>query len=61
LFLHGLFGNKRNLSNLARQLNLPWDSVLLDMRNHGTSRVINSVDTDQTDFYKMASDVLILA
>lgn len=37
ILLHGLFGNKKNWSSVARHLQDDWRVIAVDLRNHGES------------------------
>lgn len=55
LLLHGLFGALGNLVSLARELNAGYQSVRVDLRNHGRSPHAGAMD-----YPTMAADVLRL-
>lgn len=53
IIIHGLFGDKDNLKNLARDLQDSYFCVLVDARNHG-----DSPHTETMSYSDMAADVL---
>ncbi len=52
IFLHGLFGNHRNLLPIARKFENQFNIVLTDLRNHGQSQ-----HNDLIDYESMCDDV----
>ena len=52
VFLHGLFGDGRNLMNIARSLSGDFRCILVDHRNHG-----NSPHAKQFSYKIMADDL----
>ncbi|WP_392562834.1 alpha/beta fold hydrolase [Orbus sturtevantii] len=55
IFLHGLFGNLDNLAILAREFAPYYQTIQIDLRNHGLSPW-----ADDMDYQLMAHDVLAL-
>lgn len=52
VFLHGLFGQGKNFSTIARALEPQWRSLLVDLPNHGASPW-----TEHVDYTEMADAV----
>ncbi len=52
VFLHGLFGQGKNFSTIARALEPQWRSLLVDLPNHGASPW-----TEHVDYVAMADAV----
>ena len=55
VFLHGLFGNHRNLLSIAKQFENDFYCILADMRNHGRSD-----HNDRMDYELMSEDLACL-
>lgn len=53
VFIHGLFGSLSNLGMLARAFEEKYHVVQIDLRNHGKSKHVESMD-----YLEMAQDVL---
>lgn len=53
VFIHGLFGSLSNLGMLARAFEQNYHVVQIDLRNHGKSKHVDSMD-----YLEMAQDVL---
>ncbi len=55
VFIHGLFGDLDNLGRIARAFEDDYDTLCLDLRNHG-----HSFHSDKMNFEVMAQDVKAL-
>ncbi len=55
VFIHGLFGDLDNLGRIARAFEDDYDTLCLDLRNHG-----RSFHSDEMNFDVMAQDVKAL-
>lgn len=55
VLLHGLFGNLDNLGVLARDLQLDFQTLQIDLRNHG-----HSPHSNEINYHLMAEDILTL-
>lgn len=53
VFIHGLFGSLSNLGMLARAFEEKYHVIQIDLRNHGKSKHVESMD-----YLEMAQDVL---
>ena len=54
--IHGLFGSLSNLSTLAKELQVKFHVILIDVRNHG-----KSPHSDTMSYPEMVDDIFKLA
>ncbi|MFI3255910.1 MAG: alpha/beta fold hydrolase [Psittacicella sp.] len=57
VFLHGLFGDKDNLNSLAKLAQEKFDTLQIDLLNHGNAPKFNKVDFN--DLNKYINSILI--
>lgn len=55
VLIHGLFGDLNNLGVLGRDLQNYFDTIQVDVRNHG-----DSFRSDEMEYQQMAEDVIAL-
>ena len=55
VLIHGLFGDLNNLGVLGRDLQNYFDTIQIDVRNHG-----DSFRSDEMEYQQMAKDVISL-